>query len=110
MPDSTVSKWKQSGLVYLWRYLENTRNYPGWHLKTDEAGRQSLLGLLQKMHAAKYSSRATVHLSAPTMRQLSVPNNRHGQAAHRAAEEWLIVYPKGRTPDQTWKLSVETSR
>ena len=44
-------RWKQRGIISLWRYTENSRNYSGWHLTADAAGCASLLELLPPVDA-----------------------------------------------------------
>jgi hypothetical protein len=62
------------GNVYLWRYKGNARNYPGWHLTANAQGCASLLELLDQMRGAQFSSEPAIPLSAPTQRQIGVPN------------------------------------
>ena len=76
----SVNSWKQSGRISIWRYTENERNYPGWHLNADRVGCQSLLALLDALVADGAGSRS-IAITPPTKTQLGVPNNRHGQAA-----------------------------
>jgi hypothetical protein len=38
--------WKRSGRIWLWRYVERNRNYLGWHLSADAAGRDALIALV----------------------------------------------------------------
>jgi hypothetical protein len=49
MPDPTVARWKQQGRVYLWRYKENRKNYPGWHFTADAVACNALLELFELM-------------------------------------------------------------
>jgi RHS repeat-associated protein len=44
---ASPTHWKQCGLVYLWHYVEKSRNYPGWHLALDSAGHVAILGSQQ---------------------------------------------------------------
>lgn len=76
-PEPHHDAWRQVGNVYLWRFTENLRNYPGWHLATDEAGLVSLVDLLRRLRVSEESgaSRA-LQLSQPTSEVLAVPNNR----------------------------------
>lgn len=74
--------WKQSGRISLWRYTENQRNYPGWHLNADDAGCQSFAALLEALATDGCGSR-TLALTSPTKAELRVPNNRGGFA------DWL---------------------
>jgi hypothetical protein len=76
--------WKQQGNVSLWRYTENERNYPGWHLNADRTGCLSLLALVEEL-AHTPGSHRSVQLSEPSSSQLRVPNNKGGRAAWLAA-------------------------
>lgn len=83
--------WKQSGHISLWRYTENERNYPGWHLNADLEGCQSLQALLEALAADGGGSR-TVTLTAPAKSQLGVPNNRSGRAAWVAPAKLRVAF------------------
>jgi hypothetical protein len=78
MSDPRVESWKQSGRLYLWRYGQNTKNYPGWNLASDETGWQSISDLLERMAESTRDSRREISVAAPTALTLSVPNNRAG--------------------------------
>ena|SRR5690606_2625984 len=88
---SVANSWKQSGRISLWRYTENERNFPGWHLNADAAGCQSLLALLDALAADGTGSR-TVTVTAPTKAQLSVPNNKDGLAAWMAPDKLRVTF------------------
>jgi hypothetical protein len=75
-----TNTWKQSGRISLWRYTENERNYPGWHLSADVAGCQSLLALLEAL-ATDGGGFRTITITTPDKAQLLVPNNKSGLAA-----------------------------
>ena len=83
--------WKQSGHISLWRYTENERNYPGWHLNADHAGCHSLQELVEALAAVGGGSRS-VTLTAPTKSQLGVPNNHSGRAAWLAPSKLRVAY------------------
>ncbi len=34
-----IARWRQAGAIFLWRYEENVRNDPGWHLTADAGDR-----------------------------------------------------------------------
>lgn len=78
------------GRISLWRYTENARNYPGWHLNVDVEGGQFLCNLLDGFLAGGVGPRA-IRITPPTSKQLSVPNNRGGRAAWFAPTEWVLV-------------------
>ena len=69
-----VNAWKQAGRVYLWRYVEEDRDYPGWHLAVDALGLASLCDLLKRAAAATDASLyRTVRIQPPPAPVLSVP-------------------------------------
>ena len=65
--------------IALWRYLENERNYPGYHLTADGSGCQLLRDQISCM-LDRRTADAEVALSPATQRMLNVPNNRRGEA------------------------------
>ena len=91
---SLSHSWKQQGSIYLWRYTENERNYPGWHLSADPAGCQSLVALFEALAADGPSAFRTIDLTAPTTAILSVPNNRSGTAKFKSPKKWRIGFSK----------------
>ncbi len=60
----------------LWRYTENQRNYPGWHLTATPDGCASLVALLDAFAADGMPASQTLTITAPTPAVLAVPNNR----------------------------------
>lgn len=89
-PWDDAKRWRPSGRVSLWRYTENTRNYPGWHLRADAAGGDSLLTLIDTL-VGDPSFVHDVKITAPTKADLRVPNNGDGQAAWIAPAGLRIV-------------------
>lgn len=71
--------WKQNGHISLWRYTQNERNYPGWHLAADDKGYRSLFELLEALASDAKGTR-TIHLVTPSQSQLLIPNNQGGLA------------------------------
>jgi hypothetical protein len=86
----SANAWKQTGRISLWRYTENERNYPGWHLNGDEAGCRSLAKLLDALAADGEGGRTLV-VSAPTESQLRAPNNKSGRALWVSPEKVRVV-------------------
>jgi hypothetical protein len=74
-----IEAWTQDGKIFLWRYLENTKNYPGWHLAFDIHGGTSLLQLLSIMKTTNDNCMRTITLSHPSAEVLRIPNNRHAR-------------------------------
>lgn len=81
--------WNQTGRVVLWRYTENQRNYPGWHLSADADGCANLLAVLDQLSSASAAYR-TLQITLPSAAQLGVPNNRSAGwlAPSRLRIEW----------------------
>jgi hypothetical protein len=82
--------WKQAGQIALWRYAENERNYPGWHLTADATGCTSLVALFDALAADGIAASRTVETVPPTAAILAVPNNRAGRAAWKAPRKLRI--------------------
>jgi hypothetical protein len=89
---SLVNAWKQRGVVFLWRYVENERNYAGWHFTADAEGAASLCELLRAMASHPTSSHRTLLVTRPTVSILEVPNNKGGSAHWSAPKKWRITY------------------
>jgi hypothetical protein len=68
--------WQQIGTVSLWRYTENDRNFPGWHLSANAEGVAAILALLSAFEADGVAGSRTLTVAAPTASLLAVPNNR----------------------------------
>ncbi|MET0550068.1 MAG: hypothetical protein ABW002_12455 [Xanthomonas sp.] len=98
-------RWTQSGRISVWRYLENERNYPGWHLNADPAGSQSLLELLHTLAADGTGSRA-ITVTAPSKAELVVPNNRRGRAAWVAPEKLRLTLS---TANDQWSFPLDVA-
>ena len=86
--------WQQNGSISLWRYTENERNYPGWHLTADMSGCASLVALLDALLNDGIEASRVIKISAPTPTILQVPNNRGGQAGWRSPERLRVTYSK----------------
>ena len=84
--------WKQHGSISLWRYTENERNFPGWHLNADPTGCRSLLALFEALAADGPSAFRTVDLTRPTASILAVPNNKGGTAKFKSPKKWRISF------------------
>jgi hypothetical protein len=76
---SVVDTWKQAGRLFFWRFVENTRNFPGWHFMVDRAASASITALLRSMAQSGSPCSRTVVVSLPTAEVLSIPNNRGSQ-------------------------------
>lgn len=91
-----MTEWKQKGVVSLWSYEGNPRHFPGWHLNCDEEGANSLVELVQALTASGVGAARTIKLSAPTKKQLSVPNCREKYKSSEKmvlnlSKKWVVV-------------------
>lgn len=85
--------------LYLWRYLQNTRNYPGWHFAADEAVCRAFADLIQRMLDAQYNCQKALTITAPTKEILRIPNNQGGEARWSSPHTLIIKHQKDKTPD-----------
>jgi hypothetical protein len=60
--------------VYLWRYLENVQNYPGWNVAADRAGTETLREVLALVADGVVPTNE-ISCTQPSQIVLSVPNN-----------------------------------
>jgi hypothetical protein len=98
-------RWKQRGIISLWRYTENSRNYSGWHLSADAAGCASLLELLQTLHASPESTYRTVRITPPSLTTLKVPNFR--SAKWVAPTRWRIAFEPNAKATSLWSIETQ---
>jgi hypothetical protein len=102
MSDPRIDCWRLHGKVFLWRFAENTRNYPGWDCTADPEGCRSLLDLFTLMADAACSSKKDITITRPTEEIATRPG-------HRCGGEWLspgrlrLVYPKSKVVDNLWR-------
>lgn len=88
-------KGKSRALIFLWRYRENRKNYPGYHLTANLEGCIQLLEILDVHERARETVRTKVSLSAVTPKILSVPANTPGNATSVSLATWeLITQPE----------------
>ena len=97
-------RWKQRGIISLWRYTENSRNHSGWHLSADAAGCASLLELLQALHACPESVYRTVHITPPSPSTLKVPNFRSKWVA---PTKWRIALEPNKESTSLWSIEIQ---
>ncbi len=107
MADPSVKRWRQSGKVYLWRYRDNSRNYPGWNMTTDVAGCSSLLELLDLIDAARWSCTAAIRVSRPTPEILNMVGNMAGAARWSSRGTFVLRVPKGKVTEDHWDVRVD---
>jgi len=67
----------QNMKICIWRYKDNTRNYPGYHLSADAEGCRVLRERLNQIRDYEVFA-----LTPPDMGVLAVPNNQGGRARY----------------------------
>lgn len=80
-----------SAEVMLWRYRENRRNYPGYHLTANQAGCDVLRATFQSLAGATTHLEKILPLASLTQAVLGVPNNRAGNATVICFQRWLLA-------------------
>lgn len=94
-----INKLKIKGKIYIWKYLENSRNYPGWNITADKIGGENLLELIDLMKTCKWSSKKSIQTIEPSNNQLNVPHNRNGRAEWKSARNLTLNLKKEIEPD-----------
>jgi hypothetical protein len=103
MADPLIAKWKTAGAVFVWRYREKRRNYPGWHMTADDHACDSLVDLFDRFRRARFPSKVIISVARPTARVLAVPAN---PAKVDTPTELAIRYDKQADPS-AWNLVQE---
>lgn len=94
MPDENVDKWEQKGHLYLWYYVDNARNYPGWNLTADKDFSNRFVDLIQRMLDAKYNCQKSLEVTLPTDEILKIPNNQGGYAKCKSPKKFILKHQK----------------
>jgi len=90
MSAGTINEWKQAGALYLWRYTENQRNYPGWHLAADKTGFAALTDLLTRLLRAGDAASRTTQIAPPSPAVLGTANNRTAPVVSTERARWNV--------------------
>ena len=93
--NTQIEKFKVDGKVYVWKYTENQRNYPGWNLTVDLKASKNLSELLDLMNTSEWPGKMTISTELPTESQLKVPNNHGGLAKWNSKPKLTLNYIKG---------------
>jgi hypothetical protein len=101
MSNPLVTRWKQEGQVYCWRYRDRPRRYPGWNISADARGCQSCVALLDLLLSNQWSSQATIVITSPTAQALQAVN---GPAGWSSATGLDLIYPGAKVAPAHWRL------
>lgn len=94
-----IEKFKISGKVYIWKYSDNGRNYPGWNLTMDNLASQEISKLLDLMSNCEWTTSKKLLTQRPTGNEVFTPNNRRGHANWTTKEKMAITHKANESPD-----------
>ncbi|MGB1032776.1 MAG: hypothetical protein ACPGWM_09175 [Flavobacteriales bacterium] len=100
--DQEISSFKVEGKLACWKFIENSKNYPGWNFCVDDLGRASLVALIEKMLASKWPSKKEVQTFEP----LEL-NQRWILETGTYSSVKSIVLESKKEPTHFWKLNAE---
>lgn len=72
-----IEKFKFVGEIYIWKYTNNTKNYPGWNLTLNKEAAQNLLKLFDLMLKSEWSAKKNIQTAPVTQFQADIPQNRN---------------------------------
>lgn len=90
---------KSEPSIFLWHYLENRRNFPGYHLTANLEGCKQLLDLLERHQETTESLTTGLSLSAVTPKILSAPANTRGDASCVGLATWEFMTRQDFSPE-----------
>jgi len=89
-----IEKLNINGKIYVWKYIENSRNYPGWNFTADKKASESFTELFRLMQSCAWSSKKEIKTTIPTEIQIKIPNNRNGIAKWKSVSKLSICLKK----------------
>jgi hypothetical protein len=96
-----VNAWKQQGNLYLWRYTEETKHFPGWHITADAQGCLAILDLLNRVEQYPSSAERTLRITLPTSDIVQILC-RHMR--WKAPERLKFVYLPALDAEKYWRI------
>jgi hypothetical protein len=94
-----IEKLKISGRVYIWKYADNDRNYPGWNITVDNLASEELSVLFDMMGQCEWSTNKKILATRPTDQEIGTPNNRNGIAKWTTKSKIVFSLKTNTTPD-----------
>jgi hypothetical protein len=107
--DSIIEKLQKKGYITVWRYTENTRNFPGWNISFDELGFQFIKDLLDLMNNSQWSSKKDIGIDLPTKKILDGVNNLKGKASWKSIKKLSLQFKKNYSEDSIWEISLNNN-
>src|SRR4051812_37214169 len=94
-----IEKLKISTGVYIWKYTDNDRNYPGWNMTVDNLASLELSQLFDMMEKCEWSTTKKILTTRPTDKEISAPNNRNGTAKWTTKSKIIFSLTINNAPD-----------
>jgi hypothetical protein len=104
--DSAIQKLKKEGLISVWIFKENQKNYPGWNLACDQTGHAFLERLFGLINNSTWSAKKTFQIDHPTKNILDTVNNLNGKAVWFSPKNLTVHFKKGSSNLDDWKISL----
>lgn len=98
-----IENYNFNGKVYVWKYLENYKNYPGWNFTVDKMAAKQLTELFSLMLSSEFPTKKKIETSVPSKPQLEVPNNLHGKADYKTKSTVVFNLKKSGKSD-LWNI------
>ena len=105
MSDPTVEKWNQKGQIWIWRYVDSSRNYKGLHLTADPVACKTLRELFKLMENAQWPSTKELKISE---NEFVDPTGNNRKLS--LLKSFRIKYRKGQVSDDYWNLELDSNR
>ncbi|MHB9132825.1 MAG: hypothetical protein ACYDBB_17285 [Armatimonadota bacterium] len=97
-----VNDWQPSGIVILWTFHQQNKNYFGWHLTADRVGCISFIDLIDRMASTTDSAKRTIPLTCPWHFPFSGDGGPFIQKDYVFAEKMQLSY-SATMPSETWE-------
>ena len=104
-----IDKYKITGKIYVWKFRENQRNFPGWNLTVNDECAMGLNRLFELMEQSEFPSKKSIKTTTPTYNQLRVPNNLNGKAKWESKPTITLNYKKYEN-ENLWEIIEEDDR
>lgn len=103
--DLEIQKLKKEGLITIWAYKQNQKNYPGWNLACDQTGHAFLERLFKLMNNSTWSAKKSFQIDHPTKIILDAVNNLNGKAEWFSPRDLTLRFKKDPLHLDDWKIS-----
>lgn len=98
-----IEKFKLNNNIYVWEYIENTRNFSGCNITFEKNAGNDLIKLLNLMISCEWSTKKTLKSVSPDIHILNSVNNRKGLAEWKSKPH-IILSLKKNEDENLWKI------